>query len=82
MTELTELSERVAQACRVLGRLDLTEAATGHVSARIPGTDRIVIRARGPDELWKESQDEDRNFWIEDVRHEALNKMGSRAAAA
>lgn len=51
MSELGDLSERVAQACRVLGRLDLTEAATGHVSARVPGTDRILIRARGPDEL-------------------------------
>jgi L-fuculose-phosphate aldolase len=51
VTATTDLPERVAQACRVLGRLDLTEAATGHVSARIPGTDHIYIRARGPDEL-------------------------------
>ena len=42
--------ERVAKACRILGKLDLTKAATGHVSQR--GTDgRILIRARGPDEL-------------------------------
>ncbi len=45
-----ELRERVAQACRVLGWLDLTPGTVGHVSARIPGTDRIVIRARGPAE--------------------------------
>ena len=51
MSDLADLAERVAQACRVLGRLDLTEAATGHVSARIPGTDHILIRARGPEEL-------------------------------
>ncbi len=37
--------------CRVLGALDLTKAATGHVSARIPGTDRALVRARGPGEL-------------------------------
>lgn len=46
-----DLRDRLARACRVLGRLDLTKAATGHISARIPGTDRILIRARGPDEL-------------------------------
>jgi ribulose-5-phosphate 4-epimerase/fuculose-1-phosphate aldolase len=51
MTESTDLAERVAQTCRVLGRLDLTKAATGHVSARVPGSDRILIRARGPREL-------------------------------
>jgi L-fuculose-phosphate aldolase len=51
MSETDELRERVAQACRVLGKLDLAEAATGHISARVPGTDRILIRARGPGEL-------------------------------
>lgn len=51
MTEIDELRAGVAQACRVLGRLDITQAATGHVSARIPGTDRVLVRARGPNEL-------------------------------
>ena len=46
-----ELGERVANACRVLGALDLTPGTLGHASARIPGTDRILIRARGPAEL-------------------------------
>jgi 3,4-dihydroxyphthalate decarboxylase len=46
-----ELRERVALACRVLGTLDLTPGTLGHVSARVPGTDRIVIRARGPAEF-------------------------------
>jgi L-fuculose-phosphate aldolase len=46
-----DLRERVAEACRVLGRLDITKAATGHVSARVPGTDRALVRARGPGEL-------------------------------
>ena len=50
-SEIESISERVAQACRVLGTLDLTRAATGHVSARIPGTERILIRARGPEEI-------------------------------
>jgi ribulose-5-phosphate 4-epimerase/fuculose-1-phosphate aldolase len=50
VSETGNLRARVAQSCRVLGRLDLTNAATGHVSARVPGKDRILIRARGPDE--------------------------------
>jgi ribulose-5-phosphate 4-epimerase/fuculose-1-phosphate aldolase len=50
MTDVGELSERVAQACRVIGQLDLTKAATGHLSTRVPGTDRVLIRARGPGE--------------------------------
>src|SRR5215469_18939592 len=51
MSESKDLRARVAEACRVLARLDLTKAATGHVSARIPGSDRVLIRARGPGEL-------------------------------
>jgi L-fuculose-phosphate aldolase len=51
MSEIDDLRERVAEACRVLARLDLTKAATGHVSARVPGRDRVLIRARGPSEL-------------------------------
>lgn len=50
MTDIKELNERVAQACRVIGKLDLTKAATGHLSARVPGTDTVAIRARGPGE--------------------------------
>jgi len=48
--ELESLRERVAQASRVIGKLDLTKAATGHLSMRVPGTDRILIRARGEGE--------------------------------
>ena len=50
MTDIKGLSERVAQACRVIGQLDLTKAATGHLSTRVPGTERVLIRARGPGE--------------------------------
>jgi L-fuculose-phosphate aldolase len=45
-----ELRAQVAKACRIIGKLDLTKAATGHISARVPGTDTILIRARGPGE--------------------------------
>ena len=47
---LEQLRERVAQACRVIGKLDLTKAATGHLSMRVPGTDTVLIRARGAGE--------------------------------
>ena len=48
--EIDNLRERVATACRVLARLDLTREPAGHVSARIPGTERVLIKARGPGE--------------------------------
>ena len=51
MSQIDDLRASVAQACRVLARLDLAKGATGHVSARIPGTSRVLIRARGPNEL-------------------------------
>ena len=49
-SEIASLKVRVATACRVLARMDLTREPAGHVSARIPGTDRILIKARGPGE--------------------------------
>jgi ribulose-5-phosphate 4-epimerase/fuculose-1-phosphate aldolase len=51
MSETDDLRAQVAEACRVLARLDLTKGATGHVSARVAGSDRVLIRARGPGEL-------------------------------
>jgi L-fuculose-phosphate aldolase len=50
MGALDELRKRVAKACRVLGKLELTKAASGHISARVPGTDTLMIRARGAGE--------------------------------
>ncbi len=47
MTSDGQLRSRIAMACRVLGTLELTRALRGHISARIPGTERIFIRARG-----------------------------------
>jgi ribulose-5-phosphate 4-epimerase/fuculose-1-phosphate aldolase len=46
----TELKRKVALACRILAMQGLVKETTGHVSARIPGTDRMLIRARGRDE--------------------------------
>jgi ribulose-5-phosphate 4-epimerase/fuculose-1-phosphate aldolase len=50
-TETPGLREQIALACRVLGRLELTRAATGHISARVPGSDTMLIRGRGAAEL-------------------------------
>ena len=50
MSDLSKLRELVAQSCRVLGKLNLTKEPSGHVSARVPGEDRVLIKARGPEE--------------------------------
>ena len=48
--ESQRLKQRVADACRVMGVLDITQGTVGHASARFPGADRFFIRARGPAE--------------------------------
>src|SRR5512134_2177542 len=45
-----EWKEKVATACRILAAAGICSglrSAVGHASARIPGTDRIVIKGRG-----------------------------------
>ncbi|MFN4283110.1 MAG: class II aldolase/adducin family protein [Alphaproteobacteria bacterium] len=46
-----EARELVATSCRVLGGLDLTKAATGHVSQLSADGKSILIRGRGRDEV-------------------------------
>ena len=50
MADLSKLRELVAQSCRVIGKLNLTKEPSGHVSARVPGADQVLIKARGPEE--------------------------------
>jgi ribulose-5-phosphate 4-epimerase/fuculose-1-phosphate aldolase len=45
-----ELRKKVALSCRIVGTQGLTRGMLGHVSARIPGTDRVLIKGKGPDE--------------------------------
>jgi L-ribulose-5-phosphate 4-epimerase len=45
---VAELKRKVALACRILGNTGIADYL-GHVSARIPGTDHVLIRARGLD---------------------------------
>jgi ribulose-5-phosphate 4-epimerase/fuculose-1-phosphate aldolase len=48
--DVAELRRKVALSCRILAMTGLVKETTGHVSARIPGTDEMFIRARGDDE--------------------------------
>ncbi len=41
-----ELREKVAQSCRILAQHGLVKGSTGHVSARVPGRDEILVRGR------------------------------------
>ncbi|WP_206916134.1 class II aldolase/adducin family protein [Alicyclobacillus suci] len=41
-----ELREKIATGCRILAKLELSDYL-GHVSARVPGTDYVLIKARG-----------------------------------
>lgn len=48
--ETARHAELVAQACRVLGTLDMTHNALGHVSYRI-GEDHLLIKGKGESEV-------------------------------
>src|SRR4051794_29580329 len=45
-----DLKKMVARSCRILGHQGVTRGSFGHVSVRVPGTNRILIKAKGPDE--------------------------------
>ena len=47
----TALIDQIAQSCRMLGLLDITHAALGHVSHRIEGRDAMYIKGKGPGEV-------------------------------
>jgi len=47
---LDDLRDLIASACRIIGLLEMSNPTQGHVSARVPGEDRCLIRARGPNE--------------------------------
>ena len=50
MPDVYYLKEKVAASCRVLARAGCMRECTGHVSARIEGTDTILIRGRADNE--------------------------------
>jgi L-ribulose-5-phosphate 4-epimerase len=43
------LREKIALGCRILAKLELVDYL-GHVSARVPGRDAVLIRARGAEQ--------------------------------
>ncbi|WP_309141933.1 class II aldolase/adducin family protein [Streptomyces griseicoloratus] len=45
-----ELKLVLAEACRVIARAGLAEDILGHVSARTPGGDAVLVRSRSPQE--------------------------------
>src|SRR5919204_6568169 len=51
MPSEAELADLVARACRILGKLELTHGALGHVSVRLPDSDAMLIKAKGPNEV-------------------------------
>ncbi len=46
---VNELKTQVAQSCRIVGLSGVSLGTLGHVSVRIPGTDRFLIKGRGAD---------------------------------
>jgi L-fuculose-phosphate aldolase len=50
VADIDQLKQQVSQSCRIMGKENMTREPAGHVSARIPGSDRIVIKARGAGE--------------------------------
>jgi ribulose-5-phosphate 4-epimerase/fuculose-1-phosphate aldolase len=48
--EIAELRDKVVLACRMIGTRGVSKGSFGHVSARIPGTDRVLIKSKGPEE--------------------------------
>ena len=45
-----QLRQKVMYSCRIMGDRGVTRGSFGHVSARIPGTDKILIKSKGPSE--------------------------------
>jgi len=46
-----KMVEKIAESCRMLGELEVTKEALGHVSWRIPGTETMLIKGKGPGEV-------------------------------
>jgi ribulose-5-phosphate 4-epimerase/fuculose-1-phosphate aldolase len=46
-----EIVELVARACRILGKLNVTHGALGHVSYRLGDAPTMLIKGKGPEEV-------------------------------
>ena len=47
---LRQLRKKVMFSCRIMGDRGVTRGSFGHVSARVSGTDKILIKSKGPNE--------------------------------
>lgn len=47
LADVSELRDEVAAACRILSGEGYTDLTLGHVSARVPGRDAILIKRKG-----------------------------------
>src|SRR5918999_3941967 len=45
-----QLRKKVMLSCRIMGDRGVTRGSFGHVSVRIPGSDKILIKSKGPNE--------------------------------
>lgn len=50
LASVEELREKVAISCRILALEELVEDTLGHVSARVPRNEEVLIRCRGAEE--------------------------------
>jgi ribulose-5-phosphate 4-epimerase/fuculose-1-phosphate aldolase len=50
VADLNDARTVIAQSCRIIGKMQMTREPAGHVSWRIPGTNQLLIKARGPGE--------------------------------
>ncbi|GMA59951.1 class II aldolase/adducin family protein [Alicyclobacillus fastidiosus] len=48
MLNEASMCEKLAVACRILAMEGLVDEILGHVSVRVPDTDEMLIRCRGP----------------------------------
>lgn len=69
--EIDALRRDLANSCRILAARGCVPEITGHVSARLPGTDEILIRCRRPDDPGVEHTSAD------DIRRVDLNGKGA-----
>jgi len=51
MEDVEELKILVARSCRILGMENMTREPAGHVSVRIPRSNRFIVKGRGPGEV-------------------------------
>lgn len=77
--DVDQLKQTVATACRVLGALGATHATLGHVSARVPGADLMLIRGKGVDETALEYTDVDDIVTVDFDANVASARDGLRA---